>query len=228
MRPSLAGILLTLLLARGAAAQEALPSGPEIHRNLERILSSGDYETSRPDADPAATFWSRVLRKIGELLRGLTFLGDSSPTLFWMILGVCLLILAAIFAHGGVILARSLRAGRAREFRPDAQSGRAEEWGAILERAAEEAREGRFTEAIRLCHRGALLGLDRRGLVRFHESYTSGDYRRQLQERVRERQLFDGLARVFEPAFFGRIPAGQPEYTESNRLARALAQEGSA
>jgi len=219
-------MIAILSLTGSAAAQEKLPPGAEVRQNLQRILSSGEYETARPDADPVGSFWARLARKIGELLRGLTRLGESSPFLYWVILVVCLVVLTAIFTHGGIVLARALRASHAgRAGLDEARGARPDDWAALLERAAGEARQGRFTEAIRLCHRAALMGLDRRGIVRFHESFTSGDYRRQLRPRARERTLFDSLARLYEPAFFGRIPAGNPEYSESLRLARTLAQE---
>jgi hypothetical protein len=221
----LSGTVLLLLLSSPVRGQEPPPSGGQVQQNLHRILSSGEYETGRPGEDPMGSFWEWLFGKIDRVFRGLSALGQASPAVFWLILVVCLGLLVAIFAHGGVILVRSLRAARVGGAVEEADGSRQENGATLLDRAQEEARRGRFTEAIRCCHRAALLGLDRRGLVRFHESLTSGDYRRQLERRPREKRAFEALARVYEPAFFGGIPAGEPDYSESLRLARVLAEE---
>ncbi len=208
-----------------ADAQAVRPGREEIRKNLERILSSGEYETDRPKGSVRETIWGWILRKAREMLGSLADLGRASPGIFWLILIACLATLAAIFVHGGVVLVRALRASRVGA-KPGLSKGRSrgDDADELFDRAEEAARESRFIEAIRLCHRAALMGLDRRGLLRFQECLTSGDYRAQLQGKGSERSLFDDLTRVYEPAFFGKETAGGKEYSESRRLARLLAE----
>jgi hypothetical protein len=217
--------LLALALLSGPASGQELPEGPEVRGALEDILSSGEYDTSRPGASQISV-WEWILRQIRKLLSSLAGLGQASPLLFWLILASCLVILAAIFAHGAYVLVGALRAARARTaLTPEGAAVRFDDPQALLERARKAAAEGRYTEAVRLCHRAALLGMDRRGLVRFHESFTCGDYRRQLRGHTRERASFDALARVYEPAYFGKVPVGKAEFAECARVSGALAGE---
>ena len=199
-----------------------LPDGQVVRERLDRILSSADYDTGESNAQSGSIFqW--ILRKLGDLLRSLTTLGELSPALFWTVLTVCLVLLALILVHGAVVLARALRASRAggtlRAAGPAAGPGDPRE---LLESARKAAREGRRQEALRLTHRAALLGLDRRGVLRFQESLTNGDYRRQLRARTAEVETFDALVRLHEPACFGRRPVAEGDVETGFRLAAAL------
>lgn len=219
------GLAVAALLASGVPAdQDPLPSSPEIRRSLESILASGEYDTG--GADASVTFWRWVRDKVRSLLRSFEVLGQTSPVVFWMLLGGCVVILILIFAHAGIVLTRALRAARASDpGRPARPGDRREDPSALLAQAREEVTAARFDGAVRLCHRAALLGLDRRGLVRFHESLTTGDYARQLRTHAAERERFEALARVYEPAFFGRVAVPGEEAKRCLTLAGSLVGE---
>ena len=220
----LAGLLGFLLVPPAVSAQEPARPKEEVRKTLDRILSSPEYEGQLPKPDAAKTFWGWLGEQIAKLFRAMTSLGEAAPAVFWGILILCLLVLAAIFAHGGVILVRTLRASRAGGKGAGAPKGtRFEDAEALFEKARAAAARGEFTEAVRLCHRAALMGLDRRGLIRFQESLTSGDYRGQLRPHDSDRSLFVALTRIYEPAYFGMAATGDGEYGESLRLARRLA-----
>lgn len=205
-----------------AAIGDDLPSSAEIRRGLESILSSGEYDTGE-GGNAGRTFLQWLGEKIQSLLRSLEVLGQSDPLLYWLLLAGCLVVLGLIFLHAGVVLTRALRAARSTGPREPAgrEPGR-DDPAAILARAREEASQARFEGAVRLCHRAALLGLDRRGLVRFHESLTTGDYARQLRGHPPDRERFESLARVYEPAFFGRVAVGGKEASDCLALAGRL------
>lgn len=217
-------LLGVLLLPSALPAQEPARPKEEVRRTLDRILASREYEGALPKPDAAKTFWDWLGSLLGRLFRGVTSLGEAAPGIFWTILIACLLVLAAIFAHGGVILVRTLRSSRAGRGGPGAPKGsRFEDADVLFERARAAAAKAQFTEAVRLCHRAALMGMDRRGLIRFQESLTSGDYRSQLRPHESDRSLFAALTRIYEPAYFGKAATGDAEYGESLRLARQLA-----
>lgn len=203
--------------------QESLPRRERIRENVREILSSAEYDTGegkKKGFDPIE--W--ILRKIQELLASIADLGARSPALYWIALAVCAILLGVILGYAGRGLFRTLRAARSRE--PAASKGsRPDDPHALLRNAEEAAARGRFTEAIRLCHRAALLGMDRRRIVRFQESLTTGDYRRQLASHPRERGGYESLARIFEPAFFGKAPTGAAEFQTCRRTALELAQD---
>jgi hypothetical protein len=200
------GLAAALLASAAPSVQDGLPSSPEIRRSLESILASGEYDTG-DSADLRRTFWQWLWERIRSLFRSLEVLHTASPAVYWLILAGCLVVLGLIFTHAGVVLTRALRA--ARSTGPGGPAGPErgkDDPSALLARAREEASAARFDGAVRLCHRAALLGLDRRGLLRFHESLTTGDYDRQLRDHGTERERFRTLARVYEPAYFGRVP----------------------
>jgi hypothetical protein len=221
-----AGLIL-LLLPTTASAQDRVRGEGEVRKTLDRILSSPEFETQLPRLDAKESIWRWISRKLGQLWDAITRLGDAASPVFWAILVICVVLLTAIFVHGAVIVVRALRASRARSGPVLKKGGRAEDAEALMAQAAAAAERRQFTEAIRLCHRAALMGLDRRGLVRFQECLTNGDYRGQLKSHDAERSLFLALIRIYEPAFFGRASTSDAEYSESLQLARRL-QQGAA
>jgi hypothetical protein len=219
--PLALGLILLL------APQEPLRDSGQVRRTLDRILASPEFETELPQLSAKETIWRWIARKIGELFDSISSLGSAAPGVFWTVLTILLLMLAGILIHGGVVVLRALRASRTRAGPAPGKRVRAEDAETLLGRAAQAAGQGRFTEAIRLCHRAALLGLDRRGFVRFQDCLTSGDYRAQLRTHEAERALFQDLTRIYEPASFGRAAAGGEDYAESLRLAQRLVRETS-
>jgi hypothetical protein len=218
-----AGLLL-LLLPTTASGQQPVRGRGEVRKTLERILASPEFETRIPKLDAKESIWRWISRKLGELFDSLSQLGNAASPIFWAVLAICAVLLTGIFIHGGIIVVRALRASRGRSGPPVKKGVRAEDAEALLAQAASAAERRQFTEAIRLCHRAALLGLDRRGLVRFQECLTNGDYRGQLQSHDAERSLFLALIRIYEPAFFGNASTSDAEYSETLQLARRLQQ----
>ena len=202
-----------------------LPDGKVVRERLDRILAGADYDTGESNAKRGSVLeW--ILRQIHKLLQSLTNLGELSPVLFWTVLLVCLALLGLILLHGGVVLSRALRASRAGGKLRDLPAVGPGDPRELLARARAAAREGRREEALRLAHRAALLGLDRRGVLRFQESLTNGDYRRQLRARPRESEAFDALVRLHEPACFGKRPVAETEVEDGVRLAASLLEGG--
>jgi hypothetical protein len=204
------------------ALQDALPGGADLRPRLDRILSSQEYSTDGP-AQGNTDVVQSILRWVQNALASLTRLGQRSPLFLWIVLLSCLLILGAIVLHAAIILSRALR---------EARSGRGEGGSVyvagtedpmeLLERAREEARRGRAADAARLSHRASVAGLGRRGLLRLQETLTTGDCRRQLATCPRDRETFDSLVRIYEPAWFGKAPVSAAELEACLSLAAQL------
>lgn len=215
---------MTVLLAALCLCPQDLPEGKVVRDRLERILASPDYDSGE-GAPKRESFLAWVLRKIGELFQRLGSLGQRAPAVFWGVLAVLVAILLLIFLHGGVVLVRALKASRAGG-RLDARAVQGpDDPRELLARARAAANEGRREDALRLSHRAVLLGLDRRGLLRFQESLTNGDYRRQLRAR-REGEAFEALVRLHEPACFGKRPLAAEDVEAGLRLAGSLLEGG--
>jgi hypothetical protein len=193
-----ASCALLLLLALGPAPSQAAPSGRDEIRNKAReILSSPEYDASKPDAAaPDAMEW--IIRKIREVLAQVSALGANSPAFYWGMLLVCALVLAAIFGHAGWALVRSLRAARSVAPRADGERTVFDDPRTLLRNAEEAAATGRFVDAIRLCHRAA---------------------------HPRDRQGYDEIVRIYEPAYFGRVAAGAEQFRACRTAAEALIAE---
>lgn len=212
-------VFLTLV---SAPAQDA-PDRREVRRLVEDILSSGEYDTSGPEETQDEPK-SRERKRSGQ---GGPSEGIPIPPIFeWILYGVCIAALAAILAFVTRSLVR-MRGARPKEEKAETADAPAtpDEPEALLARAEAEAARGRHVEAIRFCHRAALLGMDRRRLLRFQEWLTCGDYRRSLGSHPAEGERYDVLAGVFERAYFGRTAVGDAEYRKCRLNAETLARE---
>lgn len=205
-------------------AVQDLPEGAELRRRLDRILASPEYSTDLP-AGGGDGFLQAIGRWIAKAFGSLARLGEASPFFFWLILIACILVLLAIFLHAGIVLSRAIRESRAAAGGKDLDLPRgAEDPQDLLRRAREDARQGRLAEAARLSHRASVVGLGRRGLLRLHDTLTSGDCRRQLANHPAERTSFDALVRIYEPAWFGKLPVAVADVEACLKLADRLVQ----
>src|SRR5258706_8344995 len=105
-------VALILLLPGALFGQDLPRGGADVRKALDQILSSPEYETELPPPNLSESFWGWVLRKLVQLFEQITHLGAAAPSVLWMIVVACPLVLARIFLHAGIILVRALRASR--------------------------------------------------------------------------------------------------------------------
>jgi hypothetical protein len=207
------------------ALQEPLPDGGEVRRRAERILAAPEYSTEGAPASDTGIL-EAILRWIQKRIASLARLGQDAPFLFWLVLIGCLVVLGGIFLHAGIVLSRALREARAGADEPALAGPGAEDPAAILARAREAARRGQAAEAARLSHRASVAGLGLRGLLRLEDTLTTGDCRRQLSGSPRDREVFDALVRIYEPAWFGKAPVEPADVEDCLSLAARLVRGG--
>ncbi len=189
----------------------------------EAIRAALDHIYRRPEFLRAerTTLWERVARWAAEWLRSVELSVPWITDVFLALLAALALFLLVRISLGLVRLLRSRRAATA-EARAAREAPIApEDWRRL---AQEAAARGDYLAAVRALYRYAVASLDARGVVRFHESKTGGDY---LQECRGSPELAAGFARflsIVERVVFGGRPCAPPLYRELDGMVEALSR----
>lgn len=210
----------------GAVASLALQLRPPGHdpdhvRDVAReVLSRREYRTPAPSPLERLRAW--VLDQLGNLFGALVS-GDRASLLAWAILAAG----AAVLVFFVVRFARGITpdaphpsgAERSRVRRTGA------EWRA---EAADHERAGRWRLALRCRYRALVADLADRGLVEEIPGRTAGEYRQEVSRSVPAvAGEFSGATELFERAWYGNRPTGEPESREFAALAdRVVAGAG--
>jgi hypothetical protein len=197
------------LIAAGVTAAGEEAGTAESRGEAQRVLEQRRYhgaELPRPFAGPLGWLGERaqpVIDWINE--RGVDVPGG--PLVLWMILSAGVL-LAALTVTGTTIRRRALAIERAREAAlPAIDDPRA------LEREAERAeRDGEWERAVRLRFRAGLLRLDRRKVIVYRPSLTTGEVARAV-----ESPAFREVGERFDSIAYGGRPAAQEDAEHARR-----------
>ena len=227
-------ILAALLAAGGFVAwlAAAAPTPQQIRAWTAEILSSGGYQVNPP-------LWWRVEKwlydAIASILRllgrvkwpwGLGPLGEVSPTLAWVVVGVCIVLLALIIAHLALTL-RGLMVERRRGVRRRTVVSRARGPQQALREAEQAAAAGQFALALRRLYEAALLILDRRGLLRYDAARTNWENLRAVAANSAEAAgLMSPLTGTVDGCVYGGAPATEDDWKRSRALVRQLWEGG--
>jgi hypothetical protein len=165
-----------MFVLQAAPAAPAIWPKAAIHDTVAAIAKQPAYRR-----DVGTTLLDRLLQWLGDLyVRAMQALGGLPHGRLVATVAAALVVV--------LVLARIAYAARLRApLRESAAGGRrAGRGGSAIDpwRDAEQlAANGRFTEAAHALYRAAVTMLAARGLVRPHESKTSGDYARELRRR---------------------------------------------
>lgn len=177
---------------------------------VRAVFKASEYQWSdiRPRLSFLARWWNALREWLGRLW-------ETNPAaaefLFWALI----VLLLAIFLHGGWIMLRTIKNANA----PDRGEGpviasviRDERW--YQRRAEAMASEGRFADAMHAAFTALVLKLDARGIVRFHPSKTPQEYAREAKLAAESRRgLLDAVGMLYSCAYAGR-PCGPEQYRE--------------
>lgn len=193
------------------------PDAAAVADALSRVYARPEFQDRARTGllQTVADLWSAFTRWLGSLV-GAAFeaVGGAGPWLGDLLVGLLVVAAAGAAAY---LLARVLR----RTAPPPAQEGTvgagavpldAEGWEAAARRARAE---GRLRDAALALYRAALLRLDARGAVRFHEGKTPGDYRREVRSDPGLAPSFERFVRILLPLAFA---AGAPDAREYEAL----------
>jgi len=162
------------------------------------------------------------------LIDFLNFLAPLMQWVFWG--GVALLGLIVV-----VMIVREIarrlpeRAGEAEktseaprpEFRPQKERARA-----LLEEADRLAREGRFSEAVRVLLHRSIEDIERAFPLSVHIAMTSREISRIEPLSAHGRNVFSGIAHAVETSLFGGAPLDAARYAQCRSAYEAFAFEG--
>jgi hypothetical protein len=197
------------LIAAGVAGAEEPAGAAEPRREAQRVLEQRRYhgaELPRPFAGPLAWLGDK-LEPVLEWINGQGAYVPGGPLVLWMVLSVGVL-LAAFTVTGTTIRRRALAIERERRAAlPATDDPRA------LEREAERAeRDGDWELAVRLRMRAGLLRLDRRKVIAYRPSLTTGEVARAVKS-----PAFREVGERFDAIAYGGRPAEQDDAEHARR-----------
>ena len=182
------------------------------------VFSAAEFDRSL-----RTTIWERIQGAIADVLRALSSLANTDRELFWLVVILLALVLAAIIARAGYLLyLRRVHGAVLPGERRDLTRTRGRD---PLLVAQEEAARGNFTDAAHALYLALLEALARREQVRLHPSKTIGDYVREL--RARSSSLFSRFrefARSYEVVVYGIGTCDRERWERLDELARPILQ----
>lgn len=178
-------------------------------RRAQAVLAERRFrgaEVPRPFAGPLEWLGDR-LQLIADWLGDLGADVPGGPIVLWMVLAA-LVVLAAGTITSTAIGRRAIAVERAR-----AAALSASEDPRALEREADRAeRDGDYGRAVRLRFRAGLLRLDRRHVIEYRPSLTTGEVARAVESRA-----FAEVGERFDAIAYGGRPAGRDDAEHARR-----------
>ena len=204
------------LIAASVAATGDAQAGPaaEDRRRAREVLEQRRFHGSdlpRPFAGPIAWLGDR-LEPVIEWFDGLDSNVPGPPLVLWTLLAAGVLLISATFTTT-TIRRRALAIDRARAAAlPATDDPRA------LEREAERAERGaEWERAVRLRFRAGLLRLDRRDVIVYRPSLTTGEVARAVRS-----PAFDEVGARFDSIAYGGRPAEREDAEHARRAWREV------
>jgi Domain of unknown function (DUF4129) len=185
-----------------------LPTEPQVRAALHRVYERPELAPRRPGPFDAILEWiAGVWARIGEWFDRFGDLRESSPVVYWLVLGSLVAVGLAII---GFFIYSTFARLSEREPAPRVARGpagaidaRARTVGEWEEEARRAAAAGRFREAAVALYHALLLRLEAAGVVRYDPSKTPGDYRREARKSPQAAGALTSFLRGFEPVVFG-------------------------
>ncbi len=213
-------VVVATLAGSLCAAAVTRPSPEQLRRDLAAILAQPAYQQTTPS-------WLRELierlnRWLAQFFGGwlsprVYDLGEASPVLYWVVVGLLIVLLAILLAHIGWTLGSAFEPRRRRPMvsvalpLPDPDELRA--------RAAALAAEGRYREAVPMLYLALLRNLDRGGVLRFDPTRTNWELARLAGTSGPVRAELEGFARRLDALLYGAGVAARADYEACDEMA---------
>jgi hypothetical protein len=193
------------------------PPADSVRQVVQRVLAGPEYDWSRP-ADPLASIWR-------ELARWIEWLGDvrtHHPAAYAAIMVASLVVLAAILAHVGYLLWRTLRRSDMSHAPSQKPQAKALDAGWHMAQSERLRSEGRYPEALAHRFSALLLTLQDRGAVIFRPWKTPAEYVPEARLDDQSRVEFGALVTVLYRHLFGGVPCAAPDLEDFDRRASGV------
>jgi Domain of unknown function (DUF4129) len=212
-----ATLVAALVVAAPTTAAAADASPAEARRQAAEILDERRFKGSeipRPFEKPLTWLGDRI----ESIIRWIDGRGASvpgGPPALWITLSAFVLLAA------GAITGTTIRRRAAAIDRRRAAAAPATENPAALERAADDAeREGDWDRAVRLRFHAGLLRLDRRRVLTYRPSLTTGEVARAIGVAA-----FAEIGADFDEIAYGGRPAGREDAEAARRRWKTVLEE---
>ncbi len=213
-----AGGILAAALAQPAAAMPPHPPPAEVNQALQKVLARPEFAPSHELGLPA---W--LLKHLDALFRWLGGLYDTAPTLFWLLIVGCLILLVLLLTH----IVWTVRSAFFVATRGAAPGRNGEKHRILSEAYRDEARQqaarGDFTEAIRFLFLSLVFRLDERGSVSYQKAYTNREYLALFADRPQMHAVLKVFVDALDQHWYGRIPTDRQLYDACLGLFESLA-----
>lgn len=198
---------LTALGAGWGAAERPTPT--ELRRMITEILASG-YQLEEPLTVRIERWLTellmRLLQAIGSLAESGPLAG-MAPWVWWVLFGICLVLLVLIIVHIAVTV-RGLLVEPLRRARREPRRRQREDPASVLRSAEQALGRGEYERAIRLLYRATLLRLDRLGLLSHDPARTNWENLHALQASDRSvREAMEELTGTLDRVIYAGEPA---------------------
>jgi hypothetical protein len=224
---TLACLTLSAAVCLGAAASR--PPARELHQGIASILAQPEYE------QPDLTWLDKVVSGLVDWLRrlfggwGASFakLHEAWPLLYWAIVSLLILALAALLYHifWTLTTAFGVRRGRKGPAPVVRADGAPEEF---RKRAMGLAAEGRFAEALVALHAALIRLLDLRGVLRYDRARTNWEYLDAVRGKAELAAVLRPLTVSLDPVLYGGAGLAEAEYRACEALVSGVWAEGEA
>lgn len=178
-----------------------------LRATLDSVFAAPKYQwVARPHP------WRWLLEQLRRLVAWFLWLQTAAPVVYWTIVVVALVVLVAIFVHGGWLMARTLRHAAAPDARAGLTAAERRDGAWYRAQALRLAAAGRFPDAMRAWFEGMILDLAVAGQVQWHPSKTPREYVREAKVGPADRDRLGALVDAVYAASFAGAAIGREEW----------------
>jgi hypothetical protein len=194
------------------AADAPHPADDEIQKHLEEILARPEFGAKADD------FWHRLWQKIDEFLRSLSGLQDTTPVVYWLLIAICLGLLALLVIHIIWSVRRALFVGPGGLESETSAEKRGRLSIGYRDEAYRRGAAGEYTEAIRFLFLSLVYRFDESGRVLFPRAYTNREYLSLFEGRVPIRSQLQLFVDALDEYWYGERAVAQEQYERCRLL----------
>lgn len=193
------------------------PTDDQVRRALDDVLSRHEFSPARQ-----SNWFQRILEWMGGFFGWLGELGESSPSLFWLLLVGCLVLLLLLVAHLAWSVRRGFFTGTGKLRKEKAPERRDRLSLTYWEEAGRRAALMDFTEAIRFLFLSLVYRFDERGRVNFQQAYTNREYLALFMDRPPVYDQLKVFVDTLDDYWYGQRGTDQGRYENCLALYREL------